>query len=187
MKNNHQFITRFVWIAIVWKLGSLFFVTGLYSQRKSRISVRFENGRRTDSISAYQEGDVLYTSLEELAFLMNVKTLYNPQNKKMVMRVGSREIKATAMNPFILVDETVYQIPLPAIDVEGQIFVPLALFLDVIGEMLPVELDFRQGDSVLWIRNYKYNITAIEIDEIDNGSLIRLITTARHSNCSGVG
>lgn len=177
MKNNHHYKPCFIWIAILLTAGSLLFVSELYSQRKSRISVRFENERRTDSISAYREGDVLYASLEELAFLMNVKTLYNPQNKKMVMRVGSREIKTTAMNPFILVDEAVYQIPLPPIDVDGKIFVPLALFLDVVGDILPVELDFEHEDGILRIQNFKYNITAIEIEEIDNGSLIRFITT----------
>ena len=178
-------MNRFVWIALVWTMGSLFFVSGLYSQRNSRISVRFENERRTDSISAYREGGVLYASLEELAFLMNVKILYNPQNKKMVMRVGSREIKTTAMNPFILIDETIFQIPLPVIDVESKIYVPLALFLDAVGEMLPVELDFQREDTVLWIRNFKYNITGMEIEEIDNGTLIRFITT-KNFNVSDV-
>lgn len=181
MKSNRFTLSLCKWILFFLAIGFV----DLYSQNKSRISVRFESDRRTDSISAYREGEVLYASLEELAYLINVKTLYNPQNKKLVLRVGSHEVKITAMNPFILIDETVYQIPLPALDVEGEIVVPLALFLEVIGPILPAEMNFQQDDAVLRIRNFKYNITSMEIEEIENGSLIRF-ATMKNFNASDV-
>lgn len=185
MKSSHHFISRFRCIWILVTIRILLPLSQFYPQQRSRISVRFENERRTDSISAYREGDILYASLEELAYLINVKTLYNAQNKKLVLRVGSCEIKTTAWNPFILVDETIYQIPLPAIELEGEIFVPLALFLEAVGSLLPAELHFQPDDALIRIRNFKYNITGLEIEEIDNGSLIRFITT-KNFNVSDV-
>ncbi len=173
MKKNHLF--KFFWI--IWEIGFFFSLSNLYPEEKSRVSVYFEREKRTDSISAYRIGDVIYISPEELANLINVKTVYNPQNKKLVLRVGSCEIKITALNPFILVDESVYQMPLPTIDEGGNIYVPLALFLEVVGSMLPAELNFQLDDDVLRIRNLQYNITGVEIEEIANGSLIRFITT----------
>ncbi|MCJ7813015.1 N-acetylmuramoyl-L-alanine amidase, partial [bacterium] len=169
------YLFKFFWI--VWSIGFIFSFSNLYPQEKSRISVYFESEKRTDSILAYRIGDVIYVSPEELANLINVKTVYNPQNKKLVLRVGSCEIKITALNPFILVDESVHQIPLSTIDVGGNIYVPLALFLEVVGPMLPAELNFQPDDDILRIRNLQYNITGIEIEEIANGSLIRFVTT----------
>jgi len=154
-----------------------FGIRDLNSQRNVRISVVFESERRMGSLSAVRKEGVVYGSLEEFADLLGVRNFYNPQNKKMVLRVGSRAVKVTALNPFIVVDETVYQLALPTLDVEGKMYVPLALFLEIVGGLFPAEFDFQQESEILRLRRFLYNITGVEVEEKLNGMLIRFITT----------
>jgi len=152
-------------------------ISNLYGQYRDRMRVIFENEGRDTDVSIVRKDDVVYASLEAFADLLGVRHVTNPRNKKTVLRVGSQLIKVTARNPFVMVDNDVYQLALETFDVEGSIYVPLALFLEAIGECFPAEFDLDQGSRILRIDRSRINITGVEIEEKDNGSLIRLVTT----------
>jgi len=151
--------------------------TGLQAQMRDRILVSFENQRRAASLSTVQQESVLYASLEEFSQLLNIKHFYNPQNKKLVMTVGSRSIKVTALNPFIIVDNMAYQLALPTLIVDGHMYAPLALFLQSMGGFFPAEFHLNLNTEELNIRRFRINITGVEVEQKRNGSLIRIFTT----------
>jgi len=172
---KHRIFHRFSLMAV--GLIPFFFLTDSFSQEKTWIHVAFENERRTTSLTGLKKEDVLYASLGDLAGLLSVRTFSNPENKKLVLRVGSQAIKVTSLNPFIVVDDAVYQMAFPTIDVDGEIYVPLAIFLETVGGYFPAEFDFERDSKSLRIRRLKYNITGVEVEEKLNGSLIRFVTT----------
>lgn len=155
----------------------LIFLLDLYPQTRSRMTVVLENERRMASVSSIRKDGVLYASLTELADLLNVKHYFNPQNQKLVIRVGSHAVIVTALNPFIMVDETVFQMALPPLDPDRSIYVPVGLFFETVGKLFASEFSFENNAETLRIRNFTHNITAVEIEEKLNGSLIRFVTT----------
>ena len=166
---------RRLWIFLAF----LFFVClpSLRSQEESQLAVFFEGEEARAALSTVRRDGVVYASLGELADLLTVKYFHNVQNKKMVLRVGARAIKVTAMSPFVVVDDKVYQLALPTVEIGKSIFVPLALFLDVVGGLFPAETDFDGTSSVLRVRRLRYNITGVEVEDKLNGFLIRFVTT----------
>ena len=129
--------------------------TDLRAQVRDRMMVSFENQRRAASLSTVRKESVLYASLEEFSQLLNIKHFYNPQNKKLVMTVGSRSIKVTALNPFIIVDNMAYQLALPTLIVDGHVYAPLALFLQSMGGFFPAEFHLNLNTEELDIRRFR--------------------------------
>ena len=159
-------------------IASLFSLHGEgVSQHRSHVEVVFEGEYERESISAVVRDGVVYVSLQELGELLHLRTFYSPKNKKMVLRVGSRAVKVTAMNPFVMVDTDVRQMALSTKVVDGRIYAPLALFLDAVGPYLPGEFSFHQASRELRIRRVLYNITGVEVEEKLNGILVRFVTT----------
>jgi len=156
------------------------FISDLYGQYRERLRAVMENEGREVTVTMIRKGEVVYVSLTEFADLLGLKYFYNPQNKKVVLRVGSQEIKVTSRNPFITVGSAVYQLALETIDDdEGRIYVPFALFWEAMGEHFPADLEFEQDQRILRILRVKVNITGIEVEEKRNGHLIRLVTTKK--------
>jgi N-acetylmuramoyl-L-alanine amidase len=81
------------------------------------------------------------------------------------------------MNPFIMVDDKVYQMALPPREDAGKIYVPMALFLSTVGYVLPGEFSYERDAWTVRVRKNPYNITGIEVEEKLNGHLVRFITT----------
>lgn len=158
-------------LALILPLGFL------YAQRRDRMRILFENEGREVIVSTVWKDDVQYASLEEFSDAFRLRHFYNPQNEKVVLRAGARSITATAMNPFLMVDGTAYQMALPAIDVNGDMYIPLRLFLDCVGAFFPGEFEFDRDGRVLRVIRFRVNITGVEVEEKLNGSLIRFITT----------
>jgi len=169
-KRVHFFCSA-VWVAF------LLTACPLNSKESEQIRVLFENENRETSLSGFQKEGVIYVSLEAFANLFGVRFFLNPQNKKVVLRVGSRAVKVTALNPFVVVDDAAYQMPFATEEVDGKIYVPLALFLETVGGLFSAELDFQQSSNVLRVRRSEFNITGVEVEEKLNGYLIRFITT----------
>ena len=171
--NRHQFTIP---MTAAW-IFSFFIVLNLYSQNKETIRVIFKNEKRSTSLPTLKQNNVVYTSVESLANILNVRSFFNPQKKKIVLRIGSKAVKITAMNPFIMVDNIAYQMPLPTIYANDKIYVPLALFLETVKDFLPANFSFQPKLKTLTIRRSRYNITGVEVKEKINGSLIRFLTT----------
>lgn len=164
-------------ISILLCICTFLAITSLTGQVRSPIKVIFENEGHETYLEARQREEVFYVKLEKLAEILSVRNTFNPSNKKMVLRVGSREIKVTALNPFLMIDSDVYQMALPPIDVDGDIFIPLSLFLNITSSYFPGEISFSQHIGELRIQRSAINITGVEVEEKLNGSLIRFVTT----------
>ncbi len=149
----------------------------IHAQTRGRMRVVFDDGRENAYISVIRENGVLYASIGDIGEVLRLRSVFVPEKKKIVLRVGSRSIKVTAYNPFVLVDDKPYQMVLPSLFAYGEIYIPLAIFVETVGEFFPFVFDFKNSSSVLKILNLRYNITAIGIEEKINGYVIRMTTT----------
>lgn len=161
-----------IWIAVVLCFTV---IQNAVPQNIDRLPVLFENGQRS-GISGFYRGELVYVSLEEFADLLSLRFFNSPKNKKLVLRTGSKGVKVTALNPFVFVDDTPYQMVLSPESVHGKIYVPLVLFLEVVRGILPADVVWEGNFDRLRIYRYRTNITGVEVEKLENGSFIRIIT-----------
>jgi N-acetylmuramoyl-L-alanine amidase len=109
----------------------------------------------------------------------NLSSFYNVNNKKLVIRSGAKQIVVTALNPFILIDDDVVQMPLSTEVLGEKIYVPLLYFINAIGKHLPGTFKLDIENRTIRVYSHDYNITGIGVEEKSNGFIIRLNTTKR--------
>lgn len=150
--------------------------TGI-SQDRGQVSVVYEDGRQGVLRHSFRDGGITYVRIDDLASLMGLKTSYVAEKRKMVVRAGSRALVVTALNPFIMVDDIPRQMPLPALVADASIYVPLRLFIETAGDLFPSRIQFDEKSGRMIIRRPDVNITGVEVETKDNGSVVRIITT----------
>jgi N-acetylmuramoyl-L-alanine amidase len=82
-------------------------------------------------------GNVQFVALGDLAERLDLRTFYSEKARKVILYSGSNEIKVTAMNPFVQVNQRMVQLPLETRFANGDILVPLRYFADLLRPLYP--------------------------------------------------
>ena len=168
-----RFQERFSSILYIVLLWVLTVPVGVHAQLK----VWLVDENRAAVIDGYEYNDVSYCALTELGDLLKIRSYYSASNHKVLLYAGAHTIKVTADNPFIQIDDRLFQMPLPAQeDSHGKYYVPLRHFLKYTQDYLPGDIDFNVREKQLRLRRHFYNITGIDVEAKANGHLIRLTT-----------
>ena len=80
------------------------------------------------------KGPIQYISIKDFADIFNARSIFNVQNKKFIIYLEKKNIEVTAFNPFILIDKNVYQLPTDTKWKDGQVYVPVSYFLEIIDQ-----------------------------------------------------
>lgn len=130
-----------------------------------------------NSIATFQYNNVRYLSIDDFAARLNTHLYHNHQNNKTILYLGTSVIKITAFNPFIIVDQEVFQMPAESIYWNGQVCVPVHYFLSIIEQVVPKQIVYdRARDALIIYSAALKNISTVEIEEKTNGTLIRVLT-----------
>ena len=87
---------------------------------------------------------IRYISITDFAELFNSRSVFNEQNKKMTIYLGNKPINVTAYNPFIIIGDDVYQLPIDTKWKDEQFFVPRSSFLDIIERVFPDQISYNR-------------------------------------------
>jgi N-acetylmuramoyl-L-alanine amidase len=152
------------------------------------IIVNTKNSQESDTLrSTFINNNIRYISLYEFADLFNARTFFSENTKKMILYLENKVIKVTAFNPFIIVDDQVFQLTAETYLQNNEVFVPLNDFINIIKQLFPNNITYNDVDGRLEITRSSYaNVNAINIQEKANGTLIR-ISTSRSFTKSEVG
>lgn len=134
----------------------------------------------TGSVKTVEYNSLRYISPQDFAAQFNIRSYFDEQNKKIVLYLDNKIIKITAFNPFIIVDQQVYQIFAETILIDGEIYVPLTYFIGVVEKVIPNSIFYNKWDNQLEIKAPIYNssnISDIGFEEKVNGTLIRINTS----------
>ena len=124
-----------------------------------------------------------YVALDDLAAYLNVRTFYSEKTRKTILYVGEAEIKVTAMNPFVQIDDRMAQLPVETRYVNDELLVPLHAFAEMLRPLYrgqwPERLRKRGAISDTSAGNLARpaNITKIAVEGKTNGTLIRIQAT----------
>lgn len=139
------------------------------------LRVNFADNNTYTYIQAIERKNVVYLAVEDLSRLLNLGYISVPRKEKCVLKAGSKGVTVTAMNPFILIDNYPHQMALPSLVWDDRIHVPLAIFLSICHDFIS-SANYDPLSRTLSIHRSSYNITSVDIEERENGTLIRLST-----------
>ncbi len=126
---------------------------------------------------------VEYVGLEDLAAYLNLRTFYSEKTRKTILYVGDAEIKVTAMNPFVQIDDRMAQLPVETRAANDELLVPLHAFAELLRPLYrgawPERLRKRGAalDTTASSLVRQTNITKIAVEGKTNGTLIRIQAT----------
>ncbi len=171
MKGNFGYIIIF---GVILNLLIIFNIT-----IAQELSVVYANDHySSDVVQTIYNKNIRFISAKDFANIFNARTYFNDQNKKIVVYLDDKIIKITAFNPFILIDQKVYQLPVQTEFINGEIYIPLNYFIEIINSVAPNRISFNQRNDRLEVSTPKSsNINIIAIDEKVNGTLITITTS----------
>lgn len=161
-----------LWAAI---LCIIFVAAGEVSGQKVKaVPVLGFNNDRNLKIRAKEKFGIDFVELRTFSDLIGSKTYYNNLAQKIVVYLGDHKVKVTAVNPFVVIDDQVYQMPVSTLfDSEG-IWVPIRFFIDVIAPYSSTPLSYDNESGTIALVSAGTNIHAIALEEKVNGLLIRI-------------
>ncbi len=124
-----------------------------------------------------------YVGLEDFAAYLNLRTFYSEKTRKSILYVGEAEIKVTAMNPFVQIDDRLVQLPVETRYANDELLVPLYAFAEMVRPLYrgawPERLRKRGATADTSASNLvrPANINKIAVEGKANGTLIRIQAT----------
>ena len=171
MKGNFRYITIF---AVILNLLIIFNITIAQG-----LSVVYANDPYSpDVLRTVYNNNIRFIAINDFAKIFNARTYFNDQNKKIVVYLDDKIIKITAFNPFILIDQKVYQLPVQTELINGEIYIPLNYFIEIVNNVAPNRISFNQRSDRLEVSTSAFsNVNSIAIEEKVNGTLITIATS----------
>lgn len=118
-------------------------------------------------------GNFNYVSIQDLAEILQVQTYYSNKVRKAILYLNEK-ITITANNPYLLVGQTVMQMPVECRFFDGDFYIPVKFFLPIVRNMVQAGLsdEFANGTADL----AGPNVIGVKVEEKANGTLIRIQT-----------
>ncbi len=126
---------------------ALFFMVSLPLWGQTRVLTAEINGSRSalPVITLPDLEKFPYVAVHDLADALDLRTYYSEKAPKAILYFGDLEVKVTAMNPFVTVGNRIVQMPMEARYANGDIFVPLNFFLNIIEPLYNGEIRILPG------------------------------------------
>lgn len=170
---------------LIFKVSIYLFVFGLAISAQGNVTyqVFYNQGEKNTYLNAKNTEGFDFVSIQDFADCLDARTYYSDKTKKAILYWGSQEIKVAALNPFVVVDNRVYQMPTETRFLNAEIYVPLEYFLNVLIESAAYTIEFNKNERFIKIFNIVsgFDITAMTIDQKSNGILVHLQATKKFS------
>ena len=163
----------------VWTLLFLAFVlvAADSSSAGDYVLVRMQDGTQSQvRLDARVRHGIAFVPVRDLADLLEARTYYNNLAQKIVLYLGNHKVKVTALNPFVMIDEEVFQMPVATTVDKRGIWVPLDYFVPLIAPFTPSPISYDARHRTLSMVLEGINILAVTAEEKINGTLLRIHT-----------
>ena len=124
--------------------------------------------------------DFYFVGLQDIAESLNTHTYYSNKVRKAILYLGEEKITVTAFNPFVMVGQKVWQLPVETKYSDGEIYVPVKFFIPIVKDLLDKSTNGNGVDDL----SLTANITGVQVEEKLNGTLIRVSTLKEFSKTS---
>ncbi len=134
-------------------------------------------------VGSFVRNDILYVSLNDLAYVLNLKTYVNAEAKKIEIKTKSYKLILSAENYYVVITDTsqkvsVLQLQQKIYFAANSFFIPIKSFFQVFNKFLDEEITFDTKRKTIVvgkpIESPKHDIVNITYEPKANGTLIRL-------------
>ena len=147
------------------------------AEARDYVVVRMQDGSESQQrLPAKIRHDITFVPVRDLADLLEARTYYNSLAQKIVLYLGNHKVKVTALNPFVMIDGRVFQMPVATDMGDRGIWVPLDYFVPLISPITPAPISYNPASQELLLSVEGVNILAITAEEKINGTLLRIHT-----------
>ncbi|MEG8947887.1 N-acetylmuramoyl-L-alanine amidase [Rosettibacter firmus] len=171
----------------------------IYPQKILKISAEIDGKNFT--LSCVTKNGNIFVSSSQLAKAISSNYYYNPETKKIEIKLPDYNLKITANSYFVVFtkksdnSQLIYQLPVQTILINDDIYVPIVFLKDYLSDAINKKVEFNSKTKTLIIKssdsneksnnnldanNYsrfnktRYDIYALSIEDKINGTLIRL-------------
>ena len=116
---------------------TLIFCAAAFAQSQETVPGANGASQKLAVVTLPEMGNVQFVALGDLAERLDLRTFYSEKARKVIVYSGSNEIKITAMNPFVQINDRMVQLPLETRFANGDILVPLRYFADLLRPLYP--------------------------------------------------
>ncbi len=152
-----------------------------FSKKIKSIRISAKNSSKSGELSVYWRYNTAFIDAFRFAALMQYRTYFNEEKKKLILYLPHNKVLVTANNPFVLIDGKVYQMTLATLDRHHSIYVPLREFRRLINKYTDLQLDFREGAGEMRVSEIYFDVTGISIQKKENGTVIRIRTHRKYA------
>ncbi len=144
------------------------------------LGVVYSDGRPTEDVplaKLERESEELFVSAFDLARIFKATKFWNPDNRKLVLRVGSHRYLFTLDTRVVVVDETPVLLRVPVRYADGAVMIPLEFITGILAPRSALKIELDSSRLLLSIGVPEYNVTGIEIAEDRAGTRAVLTLT----------
>ncbi len=129
-----------------------------------------------DEITTLFHDSSPYCSTKDLARVLSYQIFENRERQKLVIYIGEHRVKLSAGTSYVIVDESVYQMPFHAISLDNDIFIPAESLFSILKTTILPGISYDSERRLLDLDLAEFNITGLKIDDKANGTILRLET-----------
>jgi len=179
-----EFFSKFSLLAIFYKSPLVYaipagFWKGVRHFQRDFINIVSMNGKDRSRLELVKYYGISYVRAQKLAKALGLHTYINEEKKKIVIYFPQNKVLVTANNPFVVIDNRTFQLPVQARWIGNNIYLPLDYFLPLINKYCDVAFTYDFNENLLKLVNKLYNITDLTIENRENGTVIRIKTSRR--------
>ena len=144
------------------------------------LGVVYADGRQTEDVPLAKlepESDELFISAYDLARIFKATKFWNPDNRKLVLRIGNHRYLLTIDTRVVIVDETAVLMRVPVRYDEGLVKIPLEFITGVLAPRSVEKITLDEKLLLLSIGSPEYNVTGIELVDDKDGTQAVLTLT----------
>ncbi|HEY5133924.1 MAG TPA: stalk domain-containing protein, partial [Candidatus Krumholzibacteriaceae bacterium] len=130
------------------------------------LGVVYADGRQTEDVALAKldkDSDELFISAYDLARIFKATKFWNPDNRKLVLRIGNHRYMLTLDTRVVVVDETPVLLRMNVRFDEGSIMIPLEFIEGVLAPRSVEKITLDRTRLLLSIGSPEYNVAGIEI------------------------
>lgn len=143
----------------------------------------FQSPSSNTVVGSFVRNDLLYVSLNDLAYVLNLKTYVNNEAKKIEVKTKSYKIILSAENSYVVITDTnekvsVLQLQQKIYFAANSFFIPIKSFFQIFNKFLDEEITYDLKRKTIVVGKPivvpKHDIFDISYEPKANGTLIRL-------------
>jgi len=160
---------------------SVSFTTYIFNQNQSVIIDNKIGNMPLSQIASFKKWEQAYISLNDFVQKTGYGIYTNDNKQKSVLYIGNDKATFTANNNYVILNDHMYQLPYTPLWQNGELWVPASMLVALYSSFTAHRFSFDSQDLILTLGMKNVNLTNINIESKDNGTLIKVNSTKQFS------